>query len=195
MVLSNGSRIMNKENIKYRFISKQSSKRILDFIKENEDNTIIIETLDMAYSNKNVDYLETIISSNLDEIIKTNKILKIMIEIKNEETLNLLKPYINDDVYYSIANGIGKVIQIMNKKATKWDGIKTILKLNKIDPKKCIYFGDDNDDIIPLQKCGMGVCPENAIDECKKVSDHICKTNDEDGVAHFLEEFILKENI
>lgn len=193
MVLSNGSRIINNNETIYNLIPRKSVKKILEFMKKYPDNIIIIETKDMAYSNKNVDYLETIISNNLEEIINDKDTLKIMIEIQNDETLDLLKPFIDENVYYTIANGIGKVIQIMNKNATKWNGIKKIIKLNDYDSKKCIYFGDDNDDIIPLEKCGLGISPENAIEKCKENSDHICKTNDEDGVAHFLEEFILKE--
>ena len=195
MVLSNGSRVVNNNIESYHLIKKDSAKKILEFLDKNKEHTLIIETLDMAYSNKQVSYLETILTNNLSDVISEKDILKIIIEIKDEETLKKLIPYLNEDVYYTIANGIGHVIQIMNKKATKWNGIKKILKLNNLDSKECIYFGDDNDDVTPLQKSGLGVCPENAIDECKKVSDYICKSNDEDGVAHFIEEFILKEEI
>ena len=38
---------------------------------------------------------------------------------------------------------------------------------------------------------GFGVAMGNAIDECKEVSDHICGINEEDGVACFIEEFVL----
>ena len=195
MVLSNGSRVVNNNIESYHLIKKDSANKILEFLDKNKEHTLIIETLDMAYSNKQVSYLETILTNNLSNVINEKDILKIIIEIKDEHTLELLIPYLNDDVYYTVANGIGHVIQIMNKKATKWNGIKKLLKLNNLDPKECIYFGDDNDDVTPLQKCGLGVCPENAIDECKKVSDYICKSNDEDGVAHFIEEYILKEEI
>ena len=68
-----------------------------------------------------------------------------------------------------------------------------MLNLFNISPSKCIYFGDDFDDVAPIEKCGVGVAMENAIDECKKVCNYICKTNDEDGVANFIEEFLFEE--
>ena len=42
-----------------------------------------------------------------------------------------------------------------------------------------------------LKVCGVGVAVANALDEVKAVADHICDTNDNDGVAIWLEENIL----
>lgn len=41
--------------------------------------------------------------------------------------------------------------------------------------------------------CGVGVAVANAIDEVKCVADHITGTNDEDGVAKFIEELFAEE--
>ena len=54
-----------------------------------------------------------------------------------------------------------------------------------------MYFGDDFDDVKPIEKCGCGVAMENAIVECREVSNYICKTNEEDGVAHFIDEYLF----
>ena len=37
--------------------------------------------------------------------------------------------------------------QIMNKKATKWNGIQMMLRACHISTEEAVYFGDDNDDI------------------------------------------------
>jgi len=39
--------------------------------------------------------------------------------------------------------------------------------------------------------CGIGVAVSNAIDEVKAVADHIAESNDDDGVAKFIERYIL----
>jgi len=54
-----------------------------------------------------------------------------------------------------------------------------------------VYFGDDNDDIEPVQNCGMGVAVANAIPAVLSAAKHMAKSNDEDGVACFIEEHIL----
>ena len=50
-----------------------------------------------------------------------------------------------------------------------------------------IAFGDDHNDVGMLKLCGTGVAMGNAIDEVKKAADFVTLTNDEDGVAAFLE--------
>ena len=38
-----------------------------------------------------------------------------------------------------------------------------------------------------LRNCGVGVAVANAIDEAKAAADAVCGSNDEDGVARWLE--------
>lgn len=42
-----------------------------------------------------------------------------------------------------------------------------------------------------LKFCGKGICVRNAVEDAKAVADHICDTNENDGVAKWIEEFIL----
>ena len=57
--------------------------------------------------------------------------------------------------------------------------------------RKAVAFGDDYNDIEMLRDCGIGVAVANAIPEVKTAADYICDTNDNDGVAKWLEERVL----
>lgn len=92
---------------------------------------------------------------------------------------------IPEDVYYTVANN--DLVQIMSKNATKWNGIKVMLEALNIPQAEAIYFGDDYDDIEPIQKCGIGVAVSNAIEAVINKASYITGSNDEDGVAHFIE--------
>ncbi|MDD6051433.1 MAG: HAD hydrolase family protein, partial [Clostridiales bacterium] len=46
---------------------------------------------------------------------------------------------------------------------------------------------DDQDDIEPIRKCGLGVAVANAIPPVLDVADDIAESNDMDGVARFIE--------
>ena len=61
----------------------------------------------------------------------------------------------------------------------KWPGCGT-------GAKQAVYFGDDNDDIEPIRRCGYGVAVSNALDCVKAVADEVAESNDEDGVARTL---------
>ena len=51
--------------------------------------------------------------------------------------------------------------------------------------------GDGMNDIPMLEYAGFAVAMENAYPEVKKYADFITLSNDEDGVAHAIDKFIL----
>lgn len=55
-----------------------------------------------------------------------------------------------------------------------------------------VSFGDDLNDREMLQICGTGVAVSNAIQEVKDVADEVTFSNDEDGVADWIERHILQ---
>jgi len=60
-----------------------------------------------------------------------------------------------------------------------------------ISIKDVVAFGDDTNDIDMLRHCGIGVAMGNAIDEVKSAADDICDTNENDGIAKWLEKHVL----
>ena len=48
-------------------------------------------------------------------------------------------------------------------------------------------FGDDLVDIGMIKLCGTGVAMGNALPEVKEVADIVIGTNNEDGIAEYLE--------
>ncbi len=54
-----------------------------------------------------------------------------------------------------------------------------------------VAFGDDINDQEMVKNSGIGVAVANAIDEVKAVADYICDSNDNDGVAKWLEKNVL----
>ncbi|MCI5473640.1 MAG: HAD hydrolase family protein, partial [Spirochaetia bacterium] len=60
-----------------------------------------------------------------------------------------------------------------------------------ISPQEILAFGDDFNDIGMLKLCGKGIAMGNAIAQVKDIADGMTKTNNEDGVAWYVENFIL----
>lgn len=78
-----------------------------------------------------------------------------------------------------------------DKLANKFNGVKALANHMNIPIKDVIAFGDDYSDIEMIRDCGVGVAMENAIAEVKAVADYICDTNDNDGVAKWLQKHLL----
>lgn len=71
--------------------------------------------------------------------------------------------------------------------AGKIQAISSLAKSLNIQMSEILAFGDDFNDIEMLTKCGYGVAVSNAIDEVKEIADFITESNDNDGVASFIE--------
>lgn len=56
-----------------------------------------------------------------------------------------------------------------------------------------IACGDGFNDVSMIQYAGLGVAMENAQEEVKQAADYITSSNDEDGVARVIYEFILNQ--
>jgi 5-amino-6-(5-phospho-D-ribitylamino)uracil phosphatase len=76
--------------------------------------------------------------------------------------------------------------EIMPKKATKGNAIWALKEKLKCD--KIISFGDSVNDIPMFKISDKSYAVKNAVDELKKYATGIIMSNEEDGVAHWLEE-------
>ena len=81
-----------------------------------------------------------------------------------------------------------------NKDAGKVSAIKKISEHLGISSESIAAFGDDYNDVEMLEYCGIGIAMGNAVSEAKQAADFICGTNDNDGLAEFIEENILRGN-
>ena len=52
-------------------------------------------------------------------------------------------------------------------------------------------LGDEANDAAMIEYAGMGVAMGNATDEIKAMAQYITKTNEEHGVAHAIQKFVL----
>lgn len=69
-----------------------------------------------------------------------------------------------------------------------------LLKLGEIlgiAKEEIMAFGDASNDFSMIEKAGSGVAMANAEKELKEVADYIAYSNDEEGVARFIEEYVL----
>jgi len=57
-----------------------------------------------------------------------------------------------------------------------------------------IAVGDGFNDLSMIKYAGLGVAMSNAQEVVKENADFITLSNEEDGVAHVVEKFILSEN-
>lgn len=77
-----------------------------------------------------------------------------------------------------------------HKESGKYQAVCALGKLLNIDLEDMDAFGDDENDYEILKYCGRGVAVSNAIPMIKEIADEITDSNDEDGVAKYLERYL-----
>lgn len=73
------------------------------------------------------------------------------------------------------------------KGVTKENAITQVCSACDLSYKDIIAFGDDYVDIRMLKLSGIGVAMGNAIDQVKEAADIVIGSNDEEGIAAFIE--------
>lgn len=82
-------------------------------------------------------------------------------------------------------------IEVMNKEADKGRGIEALAKHLGIHRDEVICVGDAENDRHMIEYAGLGVAMANASDAIQRIADFVTKSNDEDGVAHVIEKYLL----
>ena len=187
MTFSNGARVICGGRMTDIAVPFENVAQTLDALSGFVNTRITLETGDNAFSNRDVGDFPTVVVEDLLKVAKTEKVLKVVAHIPDDP--DVVKIKLPEELYFSVSGGY--YMQIMNRDATKWNGVKAMLDYFGIAPAEAAYFGDDFDDIEPIRHCGVGVTSANAIDEVKAVADHVTVSNNEDGVAKFIEGMIL----
>jgi len=81
------------------------------------------------------------------------------------------------------------------KHSGKTEAIISLAKYIGINVSEMAAFGDDLNDMEMLSMCGTGIAVANAIPEVIRTADSVTLSNDEDGVAHWLEDNILNKSV
>ena len=98
--------------------------------------------------------------------------------------------YLGPQLYVQVAEG--SLGMVMDKTAQKLLGVRELGEAMGFGLAQAAAFGDDLNDIGMIEACGVGVAVANALDEVKARADHVCLSNQQDGVARWVEENILR---
>ena len=185
----NGAKILLPSGVIENGISFASAEIILRKIVGIPGIKISLETEKGIFSNMENPEWNPVVYKGFPGLPECKQIYKLLLNSPENDLRQAVKQSITEDVYFTIADEV--LVQIMDKKATKWNGIKAMLGAMGLSPEDAVYFGDDNDDIEPVSNCGVGIAVSNAIDEVLAAADYVTAANDLDGVAQWIEKHLL----
>jgi Cof subfamily protein (haloacid dehalogenase superfamily) len=128
-----------------------------------------------------------------DEIASKYKVQKILI-IENDQKKYLdLKSKLEAKNKFTIATSQKGFIDINPKGCSKGKALEILAKHYDINLENVVVFGDQENDLTMLEEAGISVAMGNAVEKAKEIADYVTLTNNEDGVAVWIEEHILNK--
>ncbi|MCL2447207.1 MAG: Cof-type HAD-IIB family hydrolase [Oscillospiraceae bacterium] len=85
-----------------------------------------------------------------------------------------------------------RLLEFVDSKASKGLALAAISEIYGIAPEEMMAIGDANNDISMLEYVGCSVAMANAADDIKVHAKHVTLSNDEDGVAAAIEQFVIR---
>jgi len=114
---------------------------------------------------------------------------KIFVENCSPDDAAFIESHLPDELYLTVARD--GLAMVMHREATKSNAVAALARHWDIAPAEIVAFGDELNDLDLLKYAGIGVAMSNALDEAKAAADVICRSNDEDGAARWLEANLL----
>lgn len=100
-----------------------------------------------------------------------------------------LSTHFGNDLH--IYRGKDTYVEVSHHKVSKLTGVELVLKEKfSFSTAQAIAFGDNYNDLEMIQGVGHGVAMGNAIEPVKEVAKGIALPNTQDGLAHYLSDFL-----
>ncbi|GFH26796.1 uncharacterized protein HaLaN_25008, partial [Haematococcus lacustris] len=87
---------------------------------------------------------------------------------------------------------VPNMLEIVPQSVNKWAGMKRLLQHLRVTPAELLAVGDGDNDLELITGAGVGVAMGNATPRVKAAADAHVASNDDDGVAQALEQFVLR---
>jgi Cof subfamily protein (haloacid dehalogenase superfamily) len=109
------------------------------------------------------------------------------------ETVEKLRPVIQAEAgdTVSLIRSWPTFLEVLPAGVSKGRGLLAALKYRGLPPEYVIAFGDEENDLSLFEVAGISAAPANARDTVRAAACFVIPSNDEDGVAQFLEERVL----
>ena len=82
-------------------------------------------------------------------------------------------------------------LEILPRGIDKAQSLERLLEVSGLSREQMIACGDGYNDLSMIRYAGLGVAMENAVLPVRKAADHITASNNDDGVAMVVEQFLL----
>ncbi len=205
VITSNGAYGYNYKENKCVFknkMEKQACIKLYELAKENDVNFIMNTEKGRFCTRKRNNETDHLLNEPIEDFVEKTDVMQCLLHDSSFEKIRDLKPYVEKIENVGIKNQSKSLtnpnqkplsytyFDIADEKTSKGFGVKKMCEALDIDLKDAISIGDDYNDVSMFEQTGLSVVMGNVNDEVKSKAKYETLSNNEDGVAVFLEELI-----
>ena len=198
----NGGRIVDAKSGKVLFqtaMERQQTKKVLRFLETLPVTPILDDGKQFFVTDKNgykVDYecqnnrMECTEVENLADFLNFApiKILMSVLPEKLKVVQEKIAAFLPEDL--TVVQTAPFYLEVIPASINKGQGLLDTCAALGIDPKDTVAFGDAENDIPMLKAAGTGIAMGNATEAVKAAADGVTLSNNADGIAVFLKDFL-----
>ncbi|OTO14248.1 hypothetical protein A5875_003405 [Enterococcus sp. 3H8_DIV0648] len=200
-VAQNGAYAMNPKNELMYFyqLSKELVEESFNFAFKNQLSIFLTGIEDRLYYHPNLKNNSYGISTvaEFETIMNTQNLsfCKFSLDVSHLPTheINQLKEQLVA-LNLNVALSDQRHFEMTEKGVSKLSGVKKIVDTLGYSLAEVMAIGDSENDLDLISSVGYGIAMENAIPELKETADLVIGTNDQLGVAEFLQSYLRKES-
>jgi Cof subfamily protein (haloacid dehalogenase superfamily) len=199
----NGGRIIDcrtGETVFARELPVSSNSRIIRMAKEHgvniltyEDDLIITPNAGDEYVEKEstINKLEVKEIQDMEAYVQFPVVKFLMLD--EGDYLAMVEPKVKAALGrdYSVYRSEPYFLEILPKGVDKAASLERLLMKLGMGREEMIACGDGYNDLSMIQYAGLGVAMENAVLPVRLAADYVTLSNNDDGVAHVIEKFML----
>jgi phosphoglycolate phosphatase (TIGR01487 family) len=129
--------------------------------------------------------------NEMPEDIHTLEWMKFGFNIKDDETRAIIFNELQAKGEFELSNSTLKNIEVNSAGINKAKGLGIVCSRLGIEMKNVMAVGDSLNDLAMIKAAGVGVAMGNAQELVKESADWVTATNEEDGVAKAIQEWVL----
>lgn len=199
----NGGRIIDcksGETVFAKELPVESNRRIIGLAKEHGVNILTYEGDSIITPDPTDIYVKKESDINKLEIRKVEDfeeyvdfpVVKFLL-LDDGDYLALVEPKVKAALGrdFSVYRSEPYFLEVLPKGIDKAASLERLLARLHMTKEEMIACGDGYNDLSMIQYAGLGVAMENAVLPVKNAADYVTLSNNEDGVAHVVEKFML----
>lgn len=204
LIAMNGGELwdgIHQKEYSYYKLKREWIKEIIERMSRFDSNYFIYHHGYLLAKRKDATMLRSAKSSNKEIVIVQDdsefyaeENSKIMFRVK-EEIMPDIEEYLDKypSPFYKGFKTQTTLMEFADRRISKAYALVRFCEMNDLSLENVIAFGDTTNDNEMIKCSGLGVCMINGSDDTKEVADVITdKSNDEDGFADYMEQYLLK---